>query len=117
MKVILFYALLCLIGLQSVSAQQPVSPLVDSYKEHLLKKEKTPYNLEWIQLGPTINGARVESVQVDTKKPGTMYVAFGSGNLWKTTNNGMTWKAIFENQPTLGIGDIALAPSNSDIIY
>ena len=46
-----------------------------------------------------------------------MYVAFGSGNLWKTVNNGITWKPIFENQPSLGIGDIALAPSNSDIIY
>jgi len=46
-----------------------------------------------------------------------MYVAFGSGNLWKTINNGLTWKPIFENQPALGIGDIALAPSNSDIIY
>ncbi len=29
----------------------------------------------------------------------------------------MDWKPIFENQPTLGIGDIAIAPSNSDILY
>jgi photosystem II stability/assembly factor-like uncharacterized protein len=44
-------------------------------------------------------------------------VAFGSGNLWKTTNHGLTWKPIFENQSALGIGDIALAPSNPDIIW
>jgi len=56
------YLLLCLANLSVVSAQQPVSPLINSYKEHLAKKEKTAYNLEWIQLGPTINGARVESV-------------------------------------------------------
>jgi hypothetical protein len=36
--------------------------------------------------------------------------AFGSGNLWKTVDNGLTWKTIFEDQPALGIGDIALAP-------
>ena len=46
-----------------------------------------------------------------------MYVAFGSGNLWKTVNNGITWHAIFEDQPALGIGDIALAPSNPNILY
>ncbi|MBK7651291.1 MAG: hypothetical protein IPJ20_11950 [Flammeovirgaceae bacterium] len=46
-----------------------------------------------------------------------MYAGFGSGNLWKTINNGLTWKPIFENQSAYGIGDIALAPSNTDIIY
>ena len=94
-------------------SQQPKSPLVESYTEYLQAKNSTLYNLDWIQLGPTINGARVESVQVDPNNPTTMYVAFGSGNLWKTENNGQTWKPIFEDQPVLGIGDIALAPSNS----
>ena len=101
----------------STWAQQPSSPLTASYQQHLQKKESTPYNLDWIQLGPTINSARADAIQVDPSKPGTMYVAFGSGNLWKTINNGLTWKPIFENQAVLGIGDIALAPSNSDIIY
>ena len=96
---------------------QPKSPLEESFKEYQIKKEETPFNLEWIQLGPTINGARADAVQVDPNNPGTMYVAFGSGNLWKTTNNGLNWKPIFEDQPVLGIGDIALAPSNSNIIY
>jgi len=64
-----------------------------------------------------MNSARVEAVQCDPANPGTMYVAFGSGNLWKTTNHALTWKPIFENQSALGIGDIALAPSNPNIIW
>ena len=44
-------------------------------------------------------------------------MAFGSGNLWKTVNHGLIWKPIFENQPALGIGDIALASSDPDIIW
>jgi photosystem II stability/assembly factor-like uncharacterized protein len=44
-------------------------------------------------------------------------VAFGSGNLWKTRDHGLTWRPIFENQAALGIGDIALAPSNPEIIW
>ena len=100
-----------------LSQVQPQSPLIQSYQQHSNMKSSTPYGLEWIQLGPTLNGARAEAVQSDPNDPGTIYTAFGSGGLWKTTNNGMSWKPIFENMPSLGIGDIALAPSNPNIIY
>lgn len=98
-------------------AQQPESPLVKSYPGHVKHRDDTRFGLEWIHLGPTSNSALVETFQVDTQHPGTVYLGFGSGNLWKTTNNGLTWKPIFENQPSYGIGDVALAPSNTNIIY
>jgi photosystem II stability/assembly factor-like uncharacterized protein len=93
------------------------SPLLDSWEQYVKLKESSEFRLEWIPLGPVMNSARVEAVQGVPSRPGTMYVAFGSGNLWKTTNNGLTWRPIFENQSALGIGDIALAPSNPDIIW
>ncbi|MEM8886560.1 MAG: hypothetical protein AAGD28_01150 [Bacteroidota bacterium] len=80
-------------------------------------KAETEFGFEWISLGPVVNSARVEAVQADPNRPGTLYAAFGSGNLWKTTNNGNHWKPIFEDQAALGIGDITLAPSNPSIIY
>jgi len=98
-------------------AQQPESPLLSSFAEYQEMKKSSPFGLEWLSIGPVINSARVEAVQVDPIRPGTMYVAFGSGNLWKSVNNGLTWKPIFEDQPALGIGDIALAPSDPNIIY
>jgi len=101
----------------SAVPQQPLSPLVQSFADYMQMKETTTFGLEWISLGPVVNSARVEAVQLDPAHPGTMYVAFGSGNLWKTVNNGLTWKPIFEDQPALGIGDIALAPSNPEVIY
>ncbi len=100
-----------------ISQNQPISPLMYSYQEHTALKSTTPYGLEWIQLGPTLNGARVEAIQADPNKPGTIYAAFGSGGLWKTINNGLKWKPIFENMPSIGIGDIAITPSNPEIIY
>jgi photosystem II stability/assembly factor-like uncharacterized protein len=100
-----------------VGAQEARSPLLDSWEQYLEMKKNSTFGLEWISLGPVINSARVEAIQCDPTHPGTWYVAFGSGNLWKTTNHGLTWKPIFENQSALGIGDIALAPSNSDIIW
>jgi photosystem II stability/assembly factor-like uncharacterized protein len=101
----------------SLWAQAEKSPLLDSWAQYLDMKERSEFGLEWIQLGPVINSARVDSVQCDLTRPGTMYAAFGSGNLWKTINHGLTWQPIFENQSALGIGDIALAPSNPDVIW
>ena len=49
---------------------------VNSYNG-LKDKFKTIFNLDWVSLGPVVNSARVESIQVDEKNPGTMYVAFG----------------------------------------
>ena len=88
-----------------------------SYLQLLQKKKETIYHLPWVGLGPVINSARVESLAIDPGNPGTFYIAFGSGNLWKSIDHGNSWRPIFENHPSHGIGDIALAPSDSDIIY
>ena len=112
----LIYILIFHVG-NILNSQQKKSPLIPSYFEYDEHKKSTPFNIDWVQIGPVINSARVESIQVDEKNPGTMYVAFGSGNLWKTTNNGISWKPILNNIPSIGIGDIAVAPSNRDIIY
>src|SRR4030095_16198105 len=45
------------------------------------------------------------------------YVPSAPAGIWKTTNNGTTWTPIFDKYPVSSIGDIALAPSNPDIIY
>ncbi|WP_296702890.1 hypothetical protein [Algoriphagus sp.] len=80
-------------------------------------KEETSFKLDWVSLGPTVNSARADIVQLDETNPGTMYVGFGSGGIWKTTNHGVTWNSIFEEQSSIGIGDMELAPSNPNIIY
>ncbi len=109
--------ILCAGACLLLRAQEARSPLLDSWEQYLKLKKESAFDLEWISIGPVMNSARVEAVQCDPSTPGTMYVAFGSGNLWKTTNHGLTWKPIFENQSALGIGDIALAPSDPNIIW
>ncbi|GAI81905.1 unnamed protein product, partial [marine sediment metagenome] len=39
------------------------------------------------------------------------------GGLWKTTNNGVTWESVFDNQATSTIGDVAVALSNPEIVW
>ena len=62
-------------------------------------------------------GGRIDDIAVDENNPSTFYVGFATGGIWKTTNNGTTWTPIFDKYPVSSIGDIALAPSNPDIIY
>ena len=98
-------------------AQQPLSPLEASFQDYKKMKEETSFKLDWISLGPTVNSARADVVQVDGSHPGTMYVGFGSGGLWKTTNHGLSWNSVFDEQSSIGIGDVELAPSDPSIIY
>ena len=76
MKKYFILILLCFDNSFLLNSQQIKSPLVSSYKEYISLKEKSLFNLEWITIGPVVNSARVESIQVDEDNPGTMFVAF-----------------------------------------
>ena len=73
--------------------------------------------LEWRSIGPANMGGRVADIEGVPGDPNIVYVATGSGGLWKTTNGGTTWKPIFEREGTISIGDIALAPGNPDVVW
>jgi len=68
-------------------------------------------------VGPVVQGGRVTDIIVPPGQVETYYVAFASGGIFKTTDNGITFTPIFDDQGALGIGDLALAPTNPDIIY
>jgi photosystem II stability/assembly factor-like uncharacterized protein len=103
-------------GARGIRAQapQPVAPLpplINASDDPLLK----PF--VWRSIGPANIGGRIDDIAVDERNPSTFYVAFATGGLWKTTNNGTTWVPLFDEYPVSSIGDVALAPSNPDIIY
>ena len=68
-------------------------------------------------IGPSVQGGRITDIEVDFRQSKIFYCAYASGGLFKTTNNGISFQAVFDNQSSLGIGDIALSPANSDIIW
>jgi photosystem II stability/assembly factor-like uncharacterized protein len=47
----------------------------------------------------------------------TLYVGTRNGGVWRTINNGTTFEPIFDDQQALSIGDVAVAPSNPDILW
>lgn len=68
-------------------------------------------------IGPAVAGGRIHDVEALPQDPATILVASASGGIWKSTNKGTTWTPIFENQPVSTFGDLAIAPSNPDIIW
>ena len=56
----------------------------------------------------------VEGVAGD---PTIAYAATASGGVWKTTNAGNTWAPVFDKQPVQSIGDMAVDPTNSEVVY
>src|SRR4051812_13365385 len=80
--------------------------------------------LPWRSIGPAVTSGRVVDLavpegprsQIGERLGETFYVASASGGVWKTINGGTTWEPIFDHERSASIGDIAVAPSNPDII-
>jgi photosystem II stability/assembly factor-like uncharacterized protein len=72
--------------------------------------------LKYRSIGPAAGG-RVSRVAGVPGNPPTYYVATASGGVWKSTDGGFTWKSVFDEQPISSTGAIAVAPSDSNVIY
>src|SRR4051794_22211439 len=72
--------------------------------------------LKFRSIGPAAGGrvARAAGVPGD---PLTYYAATAAGGVWKTTDGGLTWKSVFDEQPISSIGSLAVAPSDPNIVY
>ncbi len=79
--------------------------------------ERAVSGLELRGIGPAVMGGRIADIAVHPSKGSTWYVAVGSGGLWKTTNAGITWDPVFDDQPSYSIGAIALDPGNPDVVW
>jgi photosystem II stability/assembly factor-like uncharacterized protein len=74
-------------------------------------------NLEFREIGPAVMGGRIDDFAVVESNPNIVYVGTASGGVWKTTNNGTTWEAVFDKEGVSTIGDIAIAPSDPAVVW
>ncbi len=73
--------------------------------------------LDFRNIGPTIMGGRVVDLEVNPQNPNYFYVAYASGGLWRTTNNGSSFEPLFDNEVAMTIGDIAVDWTHGEKIW
>jgi photosystem II stability/assembly factor-like uncharacterized protein len=67
-------------------------------------------------IGPHRAGRTVGAVGIPSQ-PNVFFMGVNNGGVWKTDDYGRTWKPIFDKMPTGSIGDLAVSPSDPNIIY
>jgi photosystem II stability/assembly factor-like uncharacterized protein len=73
-------------------------------------------DLRYRNIGPFRAGRTVGAVGVPTQ-PNVFYIGVNNGGVWKTDDYGRTWQPIFDAAPTGSVGDIAVSPSQQEVIY
>ncbi len=73
--------------------------------------------LKWRSIGPTVQGGRIVDVEVHPSQPYTFYVAYASGGVWKTSNNGVTFTPLSDELASMISGDIAIDPQAPDTLW
>ncbi|HSL20497.1 MAG TPA: hypothetical protein VK886_03115 [Vicinamibacterales bacterium] len=93
------------------AAAPPPPPVINQSDDPILR------SFRWRSVGPASMGGRVDDIEAVESNPSVYYVGFATGGIWKTTNNGTTFSPVFDTYPVASIGDLAIAPSNPNIIY
>ena len=121
MRAILVSLVLCLLATApGKTADTPTAPraTADAWPSHRALAETSPFRgLPWRNVGPIVMGGRIVDVEPVPGEPYTFYVAYASGGLWKTENNGATFTPVFDGQPTLIMGDVAVDPRDPKTVW
>ncbi len=73
--------------------------------------------LAFRSIGPAVTGGRVVGIAVNPRDHSEYYVAAGHGSLWKTTNAGVTFTPVFDQQTSFSIGAVTLDPSDPHVVW
>ncbi|MBK8520848.1 MAG: glycosyl hydrolase [Chitinophagaceae bacterium] len=107
-----FTIILLLVIVNSVQAQVKPSTAAERsnglQKRKLLEKDTTLYSIKFRNVGPSVMSGRVVDVDVNPADPTEFYVAYATGGLWYTKNNGQSLVPVFDKENAFGIGDIAV---------
>ncbi|MBK8550777.1 MAG: T9SS type A sorting domain-containing protein [Ignavibacteria bacterium] len=71
----------------------------------------------WEFAGPVNIGGRASDIEYDPNNTDIIYAGAATGGVFKSTDGGITYFSVFDDLAVLPIGDIAVDPVNSNIVY
>ena len=98
-------------AINSMAQVKPTSAaerLKSTEQRKTLSQKSLVNNTSFRNIGPSVMSGRVVDVDVNPDDPTEFYVAYASGGLWYTTNNGQSFVSIFDSEDILSLGDIAV---------
>ncbi len=106
----LLFALLLLLTSHDAPAQQKAKKLEGM-------TSATLSGLKFRSIGPALPSGRVVDLAVQRDNPAEYYVAVACGGVWKTTNDGITFEPIFDDQASFSIGCVTIDPNNPHVLW
>ena len=102
----------------SISLNSPVSAQ-EASQNSAINQSTNPIlqSFSWRGIGPIGQGGRVDDLAVSRENPHVYFVAFSTAGLWKTANNGITFKPVFETHSTASVGAVAISDADADIVW
>ncbi|MEZ4886117.1 MAG: hypothetical protein R3E32_15385 [Chitinophagales bacterium] len=85
--------------------------------EDARKRAAQTSDLKWTFAGPTNIGGRITDVVMPANDLNTIFAAAATGGVFKSTNQGKSWQPIFDDQLSLSIGALTIAPSDAATLY
>ncbi|MBK8646636.1 MAG: hypothetical protein IPN16_08885 [Gemmatimonadetes bacterium] len=79
--------------------------------------ESTFTGLAFRNIGPANMSGRMADIEGVAGDPSILYAGSASGGIWKSLNAGTTWTPIFDKQSVQSIGDLAVDPTNHEVVY
>ena len=73
--------------------------------------------MKFRNIGPAGMSGRITAIDVNLRDKDHIYVGAASGGVWESKNGGITWKPIFDEQPTQSIGSIEINQDNPSEIW
>ncbi len=86
-------------------------------QEPAIQDESVFRGLRARNITPAVTGGRISDIAIHPENTTTWYAAVASGNVWKTTNAGMSWDPVFENYGSYSIGCITIDPVNPTTVW
>ena len=113
---ILFGTTLTFVSSYAQIAPTPASERLNGLAQRkLLQSQSLLKDINFRNIGPSVMSGRVVDVDVNPKDPTEFYVAYATGGLWHTTNNGQSFVPVFDHENVIGIGDIAVNWQDGEI--
>ncbi|MCF6300199.1 MAG: glycosyl hydrolase [Proteobacteria bacterium] len=116
--ILLFLALIANTNTSSAQTASSYKNQKTAWDQHQQMRQSTPYKgISWRNIGPVFQGGRVVDIVKPTDRPHVLYVAYASGGVWISENNGNTFKPLTNSLPSQIVGSLAIDPNNSDILW